>query len=79
MSEDNVVPQSAIDQEERHSDFRMAFNDFLLDHMLFKDGSTPVLELSRTMLLKCPQPASMLDFLRTTKPLILEDIGKLSQ
>lgn len=79
MSEDNTVPASPTDHGQTHSEFRMAFNDFLLDHMLFKDGSTPVLDLVGTMLLKCPEPASMSDFINTAKPLVLEDISKLVQ
>jgi hypothetical protein len=79
MSEDNTVPASPTEHGQRQSEFKMAFNDFLLDHMIFKDGGTPIFDLVGTMLLKCPQPASTVNFIQTERPLILEDIGKLVQ
>lgn len=79
MSIDHNPQQSPRDLTQKAGEFRMTFNNFLFDHMLFKDGSTPVLDLTKTMLLKSPQPASMFDFIQMTKPLILEDISKLSQ
>lgn len=57
----------------------MSFQNFINDHMLFKNEGDNPLTFAKTMLLHSPQPSTMYKFLESARPIVEEDIKKLSQ
>jgi hypothetical protein len=63
----------------RPGDFKISFEHFILDRMLVKNPRDSPLELTKTLLLHCPQPSSLAKFAESARETIVEDIKKLSQ
>lgn len=73
------APPLQLQSKMRPGDFRMSFQNFINDHMLFKNEGDNPLTFAKTMLLHSPQPSTMYKFLESARPIVEEDIKKLSQ